>query len=196
VTDDERTLALVASLVTILDEHRVPHALVGATALAAHGYSRATEDVDIGVVVADLQLLKTIAAGANARLGVNAQVSLPDQDDPLGGVVTLSGVGVRQVQIINFVNPIGMGDHPGREAVQGAEPLVVGGASVGVVGLEHLVAMKLFAGGIKSQADVVELLAFNPEADLDRIALLCARFGLSAAWSAVLPEVRSARSPT
>jgi hypothetical protein len=193
VTDDERTLELVARLVTILEERRVPHALVGAAALAAHGYARATEDVDVGIVTVDLDQLRAIADDARGRLRVDAELSLPDGDDPLGGVVTLTGAGVRQVQLINFVNPLAVGDHPGREGVHRAEPLVVAGASVGVVDLHHLVAMKLFAGGLKSQADIVELLAYNPDADLDGIATLCARFGLSAAWTAVVPEVKARR---
>ena len=166
---------------------------MGAAALAVYGYSRATEDVDIGIVTADLAHLQAIAADARA-LGVEALVALPDADDPLGGVISLNGASIRQVQLINFVNPLGMGDHPGREAVNQAQPLVIAAASVGVVDIEHLVAMKLFAGGLKSQVDVVELLAVNPEVDLKRIEALCARFHLSGAWSRVLPEVTARRS--
>ncbi len=191
MTDDERTLELVARLVAILEERRLPHALVGAAALAAHGYSRATEDIDIGIVTGELQQLQGLATDARERLGVDAVVRLPDSDDPLGGVVTLSGEHLRQVQVINFVNPLGVGDHPGREGVKAAEPLVVAGAAVGVVDLAHLVAMKLFAGGMKSQLDVVALLAFNPDADLESIAALCARFGLAAAWATIAAEVNA-----
>ena len=39
--------------------------------------------------------------------------------------------------------------------------------------LPHLVALKLYAGGTKSRADIVELLARNPDADMAAIRDLC-----------------------
>lgn len=49
--------------------------------------------------------------------------------------------------------------------------------------------MKLYAGGMKSKADVVELLARNPDADRDAVVDVCARFGLADAWRALQPEI-------
>ena len=45
--------------------------------------------------------------------------------------------------------------------------------------IAQLVALKLYAGGYKSKADIVELLARNPEADLDEIRSVCSRYRLS-----------------
>jgi hypothetical protein len=41
-----------------------------------------------------------------------------------------------------------------------------------------LVALKLYAGGYKSKADIVELLSRNPELDLDEIRAVCDRYRL------------------
>ncbi|HLT28684.1 MAG TPA: hypothetical protein VK013_01475 [Myxococcaceae bacterium] len=46
------------------------------------------------------------------------------------------------------------------------------------VPLEQLVALKLYAGGHKSLADVVELLARNPDVDLERLFDVCKRYRL------------------
>lgn len=37
---------------------------------------------------------------------------------------------------------------------------------------------KLYAGGMKSKADIVELLNRNPDADRDEIRMLCQRYRL------------------
>jgi hypothetical protein len=42
-----------------------------------------------------------------------------------------------------------------------------------------LVALKLYAGGTKSRADIVELLAHNPDADMAAIRSLCHSWRLS-----------------
>lgn len=49
-----------------------------------------------------------------------------------------------------------------------------------------LVALKLYAGRLRDLADVVELLACNPHADLDAVRAACARFGLEAQFERVL----------
>ena len=47
---------------------------------------------------------------------------------------------------------------------------------------EALIALKLYAGGRKSELDVLEVLACNPEADLSVIRELCERFRLGDEW--------------
>ena len=191
---EDRTLEAVARIAALLDAHGLRTALVGAAALAVHGYSRATENIDIGQATPSLDLLRRCGDEIRAALQVDVTVALPDTEDPLGGVITVRGPDIRQIQVINFLNPIGMGDNPGREAVACALDLSLGGTPVGVVDLEHLVAMKLFAGGMKNRADVVELLGYNPEADLHAIAALCARHRLGDEWSALLPEIMARRA--
>ena len=47
-----------------------------------------------------------------------------------------------------------------------------------IVPIPHLIALKLYAGGHKSQADIIELLLRNPSLDLDEVRTVCARYGL------------------
>jgi hypothetical protein len=59
-----------------------------------------------------------------------------------------------------------------------------------LVPLPHLVALKLYAGGMKSRADVVELLVRNPTADVTAIRELCLHWRLSG----LDPLIEEARS--
>ncbi len=45
-----------------------------------------------------------------------------------------------------------------------------------IIPLPHLVVLKLYAGGLKSMTDIVEVLSLNEDADLDAIDALCKRY--------------------
>lgn len=47
-----------------------------------------------------------------------------------------------------------------------------------LVPIPHLIALKLYAGGHKSKADIVELITRNPELDLEEVRKLCAGYRL------------------
>jgi len=47
-----------------------------------------------------------------------------------------------------------------------------------IVPIPHLIALKLYAGGHKSKADIIELLARNPDLEFDEVRSVCARYGL------------------
>jgi len=164
--ESDAILHAAETVVGILKQHRVDAVVIGAVALAAHHYVRQTNDVDLGVN-ADLPVLRTLV-DALRRAGFDAELREPDGDDPLGGVIDVTGP-FGLVQIVSYA-----GRFPGviDDALRDGSPLRL-------VPLPHLVALKLYAGGHKSKADIVELLARNPEADLDQIRARCRRYRLS-----------------
>ena len=193
-TVERRTFDVVAQVVALLDARATPNAIVGAVALAAHGYVRATANVDIGVNLGTLRELDELGGELRAALPkANVAVRWPDADDPLGGVIDISASDMRLVQVINFVNPLGLGDHPGREGVMEAMRTAPVGGLPRVVNVPYLVAIKLHTGGSKSAADVVELLDAN-DTPLPAIDAICARFRLTDAWSALRPEIAARRA--
>jgi hypothetical protein len=107
--------------------------------------------------------------------GYEVVLRAPDAEDPLGGVVDIIG-GFGLVQLVNYG-----GRFPAViEDALASEPLPVRGGSVlRVVPLPHLVALKLYAGGLASLSDIVGLLRANPDADFDAIDALCERYRLS-----------------
>ena len=186
----ERTLEVAARVAMILDGLGVPSALIGAAALAVHGFPRATDNVDLAVATDPFTVLREAQQRITAALHVTARLVTPGADDPLGGVLSITGDDFDPVQVVNFLNTLATRPNPGEEAVRTAQPGIVTGTALRVVDLPHLVALKLYAGGYKSRLDVLALLDRNPGLDCDETARICARFGLDEAWRDLLAEMR------
>ncbi len=155
-----------------LAQHRVDAVVIGAVAMAAHHYVRFTQDMDIGVD-ADVPTLRSIAS-ALCEVGFDAELREPDGQDPLGGVIDITGT-FGLLQIVSFADrfPAVIND-----ALQAASMVVRSGSQLKIVPLPQLVALKLYAGGLKSKADIVELLRSNPDADVEAIRSTCKRYRL------------------
>ncbi len=171
-TDPEALLDAAETVVGILARHQVDAVVIGAVALAAYRYVRYTEDVDLGVN-ASVPTLRAVT-GALRREGFAAELREPDGADPLGGVVDVSGP-FGLLQIVSFADrfPAVIDD-----ALRAATLAVRDGSRLRLVPVPQLIALKLYAGGHKSKADIVELLARNPDIDLDEVRSVCARYRL------------------
>jgi hypothetical protein len=160
------------AILAILAEHRIDAVVIGAVALAAHRYVRQTRDLDLGVN-ADLPSLRAVVESLKGR-GFEAVLREPDGDDPLGGVIDVTGP-FGLVQIISYADrfPAVIDD-----ALRVATLVAREGSTLRIVPIPHLIALKLYAGGYKSKADIVELLARNPDLDLDEVQEICSRYRL------------------
>jgi hypothetical protein len=185
----DRTLEMAIRVSRILDGLGVPNALIGAAALAVHGYPRATEDIDLAVATDPFSTLSEAQRRIAAELHVDTKLVTPDSEDSLGGVLTVTGEGFDPIQVVNFHNPLGDHPNPGDDAIRTATPGLVAGTTLRVVDLPHLVALKLYAGGYKSRLDILELLERNAAAPRQDIGEICAHFGLAAEWRAILRDL-------
>jgi len=156
----------------VLESQGVGAVVIGAVALAAHGYVRFTEDLDLGVNT-DLGTL-SVVADVLRRAGFEVELREPDGQDPLGGVVDIRGP-FGLVQIVNYGGRFPAVIDGGCAA---ADTVIRPGSRLRIVPLPHLVALKLYAGGTKSRADIVELLSRNRDADLAAIRDLCRNWRL------------------
>jgi hypothetical protein len=172
MVDADANLQAAEKIAELLSRHNVDAVVIGAVALAAHRYIRQTDDIDLGVN-ADVPTLRRIVASLHDA-GFDAVLREPDGDDPLGGVVDVTG-SFGLVQIVSYADrfPIVIED-----AVRGASLVVREGSPLRIVPLAQLVALKLYAGGLKSKADIVELLARNPECDLAEVERVCDSYRL------------------
>lgn len=159
----------------------IESAVIGAVAMAAHNYVRATMDIDLATAVnvyPDLQRL----ADRLRETGLSVDLRVPDEDDPLGGALRVweseddHGEPLDPVEVVNFRNPFKPRVTPAPAAITGAVP-VAPGASLRYVQLPDLIALKLYAGGLRDHADIVDLLVRNPDADLDEIRARAGHFG-------------------
>ncbi len=173
MNDADALLHAAEDVVAILQEHRVDAVVIGAAALAAFHYVRYTEDIDLGIN-ADLPTLRAVADSLR-RAGYAVDLREPGITDPLGGVIDVSGsFGI--IQIVSFA-----GRFPAvvDDAVRLSDVSVRAGSPLRLVPFAQLIALKLYAGGHKSKADIVELLARNPNCDLAEVRRTCARYRLA-----------------
>lgn len=187
---EEQTLQAAEKIAGILAHQGVESALIGAVALAAHLYPRSTEDLDLAVGVHPGRL-DEIARHLRAA-GFTAEVSAPDPQDPLGGVLRVSAEGLDPIEIVNFCNPPA-GGFPAlvEAALRDAVPYREG-TPLRVVTLRHLILFKMYAGGPKSKSDVLELLSRNPGLDLNELRDECRRFRMDRKLEAWLRELTRA----
>ena len=186
---NEETFGAAERIAEVLQRAHVETAVIGAVALAAHCYPRSTEDLDLAVGVHP-SMLEQIADDLR-KDGFVVKWSAPDPQDPLGGVLRVHREGIERIEIVNFHNPPASGipalvDPAIREAVPYRE-----GSKLRVVTLPHLILFKLYAGGIKSKTDVLELLGRNPDLDLDDLRVRCRKLGMDRKLEAWLRDLSS-----
>lgn len=148
-------VTLLGRVAEHLEKHGISFALIGASALAAHGVSRSTVDIDL--LVTDPRVLR---ASFWTLQQTAVDVRQGDDSDPLAGVVRLKAEGERDVDVV-----------AGRAAWQSALltqslRIHVEGTHVPVVDAVGLILLKLYAGGTQDRWDIEQLLAAS-----NRIAL-------------------------
>ena len=168
----EDLLQAAGQVMDVLAQLRVDAVVIGGVALAAHHYVRLTYDIDLGVNV-NVEKLHEIASSLK-QAGFHIELREPDSQDPLGGVIDVKG-SFGLLQIISFADrfPAVIDD-----ALSTHPVALCPGSALKIIPLPQLVALKLYAGGLKSKADILELLKRNPDTDLKEISDVCKRYRL------------------
>ncbi len=179
-------MAVAEEIMGVLRRHRIDAVIIGAVALAAYNYVRQTDDMDIGVN-ASSTALRELALALQEK-GYDVALRLPDGQDPLGGVLDVTGP-FGTVQLVSFADrfPAVIED-----ALRETTLVARAGSLLKIVPIPQLVALKLHAGGIKSKADVVELLVRNPDVDLEQIQAVCKCYRIHG-FSELMPEIERLR---
>jgi predicted nucleotidyltransferase len=155
-----------ARVFATLDRHGVDYLTIGAFAVIAHGYVRATADIDL-VARQDRQNLEQLAAAfadLNARLrGVDAdllEIDPTDADTLANGASFTLDTDAGPVDYLNDVP--GAGDYS--DLRSRAVEITAAGVTVRVVGLDDLIRMKRASGRPQDLRDIANLL---PPADTE-----------------------------
>jgi len=137
-------------VVNTLREARIRFAVIGASAMAAHGVVRSTLDVDL--LTTDRRTLQRSVWNALADAGYEVEIRFGDISDPLVGVVTVSADPDRPVDLI-------VGEAPWQERIVEEAPATsLAGMTVPVASLAGIVVLKLYAGGPQDRWDIEQLL--------------------------------------
>jgi hypothetical protein len=152
-------VSLLRDVVASLEAEAIPHALIGAAAMAVHGVSRSTADVDLLAV--EIRVLKRERWTGFEQRGVALRLLRGDFDDPLAGSIRLAdGTSVVDVVVGRYAWQ--------RELIEAAVRRSIGELELPVVQPAGLVLLKLHAGGPKDAWDIRSLI----EVAEDRTALL------------------------
>ncbi|MCG6920937.1 MAG: nucleotidyltransferase [Acidobacteria bacterium] len=142
-------MSLLADVVGVLREQEIKHALIGAAAMALHGVSRATVDIDLLTV--DTRALQADLWTAFGARDVSVRILEGDIDDPLAGSVRLQAWSAEIVDVV-----VGRYEWQ-REVLEASERLSLGELEIPVVRPAGLVVLKLHAGGPKDAWDISSL---------------------------------------
>ncbi len=142
-------MTLLARIAGILRGADIPHALIGASAMARHGVVRSTLDQDLLAV--DPVCLQPESWSGLRSSGIEAKIRKGDLYDPLLGVVRFSSPGERPVDLV-------VGKFAWQREVI-ARAMMHPGGEVPVVRAVDLILLKLYAGGPQDAWDIQQLLA-------------------------------------
>lgn len=149
-----------------------------------HGYARQSVDLDFATYENPFERLGELALLLREQ-GYSAELTTPDAEDPLGGVINITGEDFDPVQIVNFLNPLNQ-QRIHTLVGEALAELPVESGRTQVVSAELLVVLKLYAGDSQSLNDIQRLIQANPDIDRKRVTELAERAGLSAALKEML----------
>jgi hypothetical protein len=142
---------------TLLDELRIPYALIGGLAVIARGVVRATRDVDL-LIDAPLGDGRSLAISLNHH-GLPGAFQKGDLDDPIPGLIRLDVPVSSGAVRCDLLFPARTWE---AEAVRNAAPVDVEGFVIRVATAADLFLLKLRAGGPQDLLDAAELLRIQP----------------------------------
>lgn len=145
-------MSLLGPVVAVLRGHGISFALVGASALAAHGVLRSTVDQDLLVV--DSVCLEPSLWTALRDEGVTVETQKGDLFDPLAGVVRFERMGERPLDLV-------VGKYTWQREVLERATVAPGApdTAIPLVRAADLILLKLYAGGPQDAWDIQQLLA-------------------------------------
>jgi hypothetical protein len=147
-------VTLLDRVTACLDAEGVPHALIGAAALAAAGIARSTFDIDL--LTTDRRCLVEAMWDPMKSSGASVDVRRGDESDPLAGVVRITIPRERPVDLI-------VGRFPWQQRAVSRAPRPAEGSAI--VRPADLVLLKLYAGGTQDLWDIQQLLGLPDARD-------------------------------
>jgi hypothetical protein len=142
----------------VLRTRDIAFAVVGAAAMAVHGITRGTRDLDLLTLAQECLEPSTWTA---LHGPVEAHIQRGDAQDPLAGVVRFTVGGRPPVDLV-----VGKSGWQ-REILARAQASEIDGVQVPVATVSDLIVLKLYAGGPQDAWDIGQLL----EIAADRAAL-------------------------
>lgn len=151
-TGPGQSASLLLDVIGVLQERRIPYAVIGAMAASFHGVVRASLDVDAMISLPPGRTELEALNDALRRAGLKSTVRTGDAGDPIGAVIRVEDRFQNRVDLLTGIR--GMTQALFSRAID-AEFM---GARIRVVSLEDFIAMKILAGSPKDSSDAAGVL--------------------------------------
>ena len=103
VTGPGQPVHLLLDIADLLNEFRIPYAVVGALAVSFHGIPRATNDADTVIWLKESGQTEKDLANRLTRDGYRVESRSADADDPVAGVVTVEDKHHNRVDLLRGI---------------------------------------------------------------------------------------------
>jgi hypothetical protein len=153
--------ALLERVTRVLRDANVPFVMIGATAMAAHGVSRATHDIDL--LTTHSRCLDPSLWAALSATGANIDIRPGDEDDPLRGVVRIKAPTEQPIDLV-----IGRGAWQS-DLIQRARSVEFDDLVLPIATAADLILLKLYAGGVQDRWDIQQLIAVSDAGVRDEV---------------------------
>jgi len=148
----------------------VEHAVIGAMALAFHGVIRASLDAD-ALLFLEGRSVESLADEFR-KSGFMVEVRIGDVDDPIPALIVLQDSHENRVDLLAGLRNLDS------KAASRTVPSDFEGVPLRFIGIEDLIAMKLFAGSQKDLDDARQAMAVSRASlDVSLLQELALRFG-------------------
>ena len=145
-------------ILNVLENLKVPYAVIGGLALAFHEVVRATKDLDLLILLSPVEMERL--AGQLRANGLRAQARKGAPEDPVVGVVVVDlPIGASFVPCDLLLPSAGWQT----QAVRNAATFEVEGSQIRVVQARDLFLLKLYADGPQDLLDAGSLLRLQDE---------------------------------
>lgn len=146
---------LLLDVIDILDELRIPYAIIGAFAASFHGVVRASLDADAMVSLPSGGADRKGLMAKLRQAGLKAVYRKGDMGDPIGAVINVEDKLENRVDLLIHVRRVPEASFSRTVEVKFQN------RKIKLVGVEDFIAMKVFAGGVKDLCDVAGVLRIS-----------------------------------
>jgi hypothetical protein len=166
---------LLLDVIDVLSELTIPYAVIGAFATSLYGIPRYTNDADALIWLAGAESSDKLHDRL-IKFGFHVVLSRGDLDDPIQQVIVVNDDFGNTVDLLSGIR----GMDPAAATRVITTSLL--NTSITVIGLEDLIAMKLFAAGPQDIIDVEGMLQVSGEhLDAELLRRMATKYGPDAA---------------
>ncbi len=170
-TASGQSALLLLDVINILNERKIPYAIIGAFAASFYGMVRASLDADAVISIHTSQDTLDLCEDLKVK-GLHVEYRKGDSNDPIAAVINIQDAFHNRVDLLIGIH----GTTP--EIFRRAAETSFMGSTIKIVSCEDFIALKIFAASPKDIEDVIGVLNVSGQkVDIDLLKELTVTYG-------------------